>query len=79
MFSIECVHRSWPSVSRWLSRQDYFDKYFRRVPEGSAWQDPDQLESDDPRIPYDVLETNEAENCYRNHVTTLRQQQRRQE
>ena len=64
---------------RWLCRQDYFDKYFRRVPDGSSWQESDQLDSDDPRIPYDVLETNEAENCYRNHVTTLRQKQRRHE
>ncbi len=66
-------------MTRWLSRQDYFDTYFRVLPSESTWQDADQLESDDARIPLDVLHTNEAENCYRSHVTALRQQHRRKE
>ncbi len=41
--------------------------------------DPDLLESNDPRIPVDVLEANDAEDCFRQHVNNLRQQHKRQE
>ena len=64
---------------RWFQRQDFFEKYFVVIPEDGSWMDPDYLESDDPRIPVDVLDANDAEDCFRQHVTSLRQQYKRQE
>lgn len=37
------------------------------------------VENNDSRIPYDVLDTSDAETVYKNHVNVLQQEQKRLE
>ena len=64
---------------RWIQRQDHFDQCFVNIPEGGPWQQSDYIESNNERIPFDLLESNEAENCFRDHVNMLRAEHKRSE
>ena len=80
MCHIHVVHcRSWPSVCRWLQRQDVFDQLFVVTSEELPWHCSDLIDSDDPRIPFDLLDCPAAETCFRNHVNALRAEQKRTE
>ena len=70
------VRRSWFSVRTWLRSQSFFNDYFVQLPsEQVPWHSRDaMLDSDDTRIPYDLLESGEADTVYRNHVTKLREE-----
>ena len=71
--------RSWPACQRWLSSQDYFHDLFLQRQDGLPWQQTDVIESPDTRIPFDLLESADAENVYRNHVNVLRAEYHRNE
>ena len=79
-----CVYilfpRSWPTTLRWLQRQDFFSTYFIEIPEGQSWWEPEFLESQEERIPLELLErSTEAETVFQTHVTALRQHHKRTE
>ena len=65
---------------RWLPRQDFYERYFVNVgDEETPWYLTDILESNETRIPFDLLDSEEAEICFRNHVNVLRQHHKRSE
>ena len=72
-------NRSWPSTLRWLRRHDHFDRHFVILPEERRWCDLDFLESSNEHIPFDLLDGNDAEAVYRNHVNALRVEYKRTE
>lgn len=59
-----------------------FGHYFYNPPDDMPWTECD-LEDDEGqeerRIPYDVLETGEAETVFKNHASALQQEQKRLE
>jgi len=63
----------------WLQRQDFFSQYFVLVPGGCSWTDPMFLESQDDRIPSDLLQSHESETVFRNYVHILRLENRKME
>jgi len=63
----------------WLQRQEFFSQYFILVPDGCSWTDPVLLESQDDRIPSDLLQSQEAETVFRNYVHILRLEHRKME
>ena len=77
------VHRSWPNVQRWLRAQPYFSDYFLEPTPGLPWHQTDVIDTTDAgadeRIPFDALDSVEADSVYRAHVTRLRDECRRNE
>ena len=63
----------------WLQRQDFFSDYFVVPPPDQTWKDEPLLDSGDDRLPWDLVQTNEAELVYRNHLNVLRAERRRLE
>ena len=79
------IYRSWPSILRWLLRQDYYTKYFIQLPEDDCpWYLGNYVErsaapGEDLAIPHDLLDSPDAELVFREHVDTLRAEYRRTE
>ncbi|KAK4312268.1 hypothetical protein Pmani_016281 [Petrolisthes manimaculis] len=62
----------WLSIQQRISEHPEFDQYFLRVNEDVHWsENTDLLDSPDTRIPFEVLDSNEAETVFRNHVNAL--------
>lgn len=55
-----------------------FNQFFFECPEDMSWMELDETQ-DEGRIPYDVLETIEAETVFKNHLNVLQQEQKRLE
>nr|XP_018903141.1 PREDICTED: rho GTPase-activating protein 190 isoform X3 [Bemisia tabaci] len=72
----------WPSVQQHIKEHPDFGHYFYNPPDDMPWTECD-LEDDEGqeerRIPYDVLETGEAETVFKNHASALQQEQKRLE
>ena len=66
-------------VQKEIQNHEEFDKYFMEAPEDMPWTELDLIETTDERIPYDLLDTAEAETAFKNHINGLKQQQRRLE
>ncbi|XP_011497182.1 PREDICTED: rho GTPase-activating protein 190 [Ceratosolen solmsi marchali] len=73
------INEEWSSVQQFIKRHPDFDRYFYECPEDLPWIDYDFGENNTSKIPYDVLETSEAETVFKNHVNVLQQEQRRLE
>lgn len=71
--------RSWYAMLMWLQRQEFFSEYFVVPPPDLTWKDEPLVDSDDDRLPWDLVQTNEAELVYRNHLNVLRAERRRLE
>jgi hypothetical protein len=71
--------REWSCVQQYIKDHPDFDRYFYECPEDIPWIDYDFGENNTSKIPYDVLETPEAETVFKNHVNVLQQEQRRLE
>jgi hypothetical protein len=56
-----------------------FNQYFYECPEGIPWTEYDPDEGNETRIPYDALDTSEAEKTYKSHISGLQQEQKRLE
>ncbi|RWS16264.1 rho GTPase-activating protein 190-like protein, partial [Dinothrombium tinctorium] len=68
----------WDSVKVKLRNHPDFDQYF--VYNGDRhWQEADLLESSDTRIPFDLLDAPEAEQCFLDHKSNLETEERRKE
>ncbi|KAI4504260.1 hypothetical protein M0802_000731 [Mischocyttarus mexicanus] len=73
------INEEWSSVQQCIKEHPDFHRYFYECPEDIPWIDYDFGENNSTKIPYDVLETPEAETVFKNHVNALQQEQRRLE
>ncbi|XP_014212996.1 rho GTPase-activating protein 190 [Copidosoma floridanum] len=73
------INEEWSNVQQFIKEHPDFDRYFYECPEDIPWIDYDFGENNTSKIPYDVLETPEAETVFKNHVNALQQEQRRLE
>lgn len=73
------ICREWSNVQQYIKEHPDFDRFFYECPEDIPWIDYDFGENNTSKIPYDVLETPEAETVFKNHVNALQQEQRRLE
>ncbi|XP_066996552.2 rho GTPase-activating protein 190 isoform X2 [Anabrus simplex] len=71
--------RDWPAVQLRIKEHPEFNQYFYECPEDIPWTECDMSDSGETRIPYEVLDTSEAETVYKNHVNALQQEQKRLE
>ncbi|XP_025830625.1 rho GTPase-activating protein 190-like isoform X2 [Agrilus planipennis] len=70
----------WPSIQQYLKSHPDFSQYFYECPEDVSWTECElNSDNEDARIPYDVLDTSDAETVYKNHVNVLQQEQKRLE
>ena len=66
------IFRDWLTIQQRISELPDFDRYFIRCNDGIPWtENMDLLDSTDSRIPFDVLDSNEAETVFKNHVNAL--------
>ncbi|XP_059469347.1 rho GTPase-activating protein 190 isoform X14 [Neocloeon triangulifer] len=68
----------WPLVQQHIKDHPDFNQYFFECPEDMSWMELDETQ-DEGRIPYDVLDTIEAETVFKNHLNVLQQEQKRLE
>ncbi|XP_048511917.1 rho GTPase-activating protein 190 isoform X4 [Athalia rosae] len=73
------INEEWSTIQQLIKDHPDFHQYFYECPEDIPWIDYDFGENNGSKIPYDVLETPEAETVFKNHVNALQQEQRRLE
>ncbi|XP_076178702.1 rho GTPase-activating protein 190 isoform X3 [Ptiloglossa arizonensis] len=73
------INEEWSAIQQYIKKHPDFHQYFYECPEDIPWIDCDFGENDEAKIPYDVLETPEAETVFKNHINVLQQEQRRLE
>lgn len=69
----------WATVQRHMQEHPDFHQYFFECPEDIPWTECDLEEIGHNQIPFDVLDSNEAETVYKNHVNALQQDRKRLE
>ncbi|XP_052130418.1 rho GTPase-activating protein 190 isoform X12 [Frankliniella occidentalis] len=69
----------WPSVQQHIKDHPDFSQYFYECPDDLPWTEGDFDDPSETRIPFDVLDTTEAETVFKNHVNALQQEQKRLE
>ncbi|KAK6631018.1 hypothetical protein RUM44_003190 [Polyplax serrata] len=69
----------WATVQRHMQEHPDFHQYFFECPEDIPWTECDLEEIGHNQIPFDVLDSNEAETVYKNHVNALQQDLKRLE
>ncbi|XP_033214904.1 rho GTPase-activating protein 190 isoform X3 [Belonocnema kinseyi] len=73
------INEEWSTIQQYIKEHPDFHQYFYECPEDIPWIDYDFGENNTSKIPYDVLETSEAETVFKNHINQLQQEQRRLE
>ncbi|XP_011307002.1 rho GTPase-activating protein 190 isoform X5 [Fopius arisanus] len=73
------INEEWSTVQQYIKEHPDFHQHFYECPEDISWIDYDFGENNTTKIPYDVLETPEAETVFKNHINALQQEQRRLE
>ncbi|CAH1109193.1 unnamed protein product [Psylliodes chrysocephalus] len=68
----------WPSIQQYLKSHPNFSQYFFERPEDLPWSECLD-DNEETRIPFDVLDTSEAETVFKNYVNVLQQEQKRLE
>ncbi|XP_049781040.1 rho GTPase-activating protein 190 isoform X2 [Schistocerca cancellata] len=71
--------RDWPAVQLRLKEHPDFSQYFYECPDDIPWTECDLTDVSETRIPFEVLDTSEAETVFKNHVNALQQEQKRLE
>ncbi|CAG2055860.1 unnamed protein product [Timema podura] len=71
--------RDWPAVQLRIKEHPDFLQYFYECPEDVTWTECDLNDVSETRIPFDVLDTNEAETVFKNHINALQQEEKRLE
>lgn len=66
-------------MQQFIKEHPDFHQHFYECPEDISWVDYDFGENNTTKIPYEVLETSEAETVFKNHINALQQEQRRLE
>ncbi|XP_034252394.1 rho GTPase-activating protein 190 isoform X12 [Thrips palmi] len=69
----------WESVQQHIKDHPDYTQYFYECPDELPWTEGDFDDPSETRIPFDVLDTNEAETVFKNHVNALQQEQKRLE
>lgn len=74
------IDGDWNAVRSYIKNHIDFEQYFFEC-EQAPWTDLSDVSEceDETRIPFDVLDTNDAENVFKNHVSALQQEQKRLE
>ncbi|KAI1280709.1 Rho GTPase-activating protein [Halotydeus destructor] len=77
----ECIgeNSDWITVKNLLKHHPDYDQYFLENPPHVLWYEVDLNETNDTRIPVDLLETPEAENYYYEHKRALESEDKRKE
>ncbi|XP_043283459.1 rho GTPase-activating protein 190 isoform X4 [Venturia canescens] len=73
------INEEWSTVQQYIKEHPDFHQHFYECPEDISWIDYDFGENNSTKVPYDVLETPEAETVFKNHINALQQEQRRLE
>lgn len=76
--SVVDTDTEWNAVIHWLRTNMDFSQFFFEN-ENSSWADLSDDEENENRIPFDVLQTEEAEAVFRNHINVLQREQKRLE
>ncbi|GFT88469.1 rho GTPase-activating protein 190 [Nephila pilipes] len=69
----------WESVRVKLQQHPDFSQYFLESPDEQPWQESDLVDSNETRIPLDILDSSEAEACFEEHKAALEAEERRKE
>lgn len=69
----------WTSIQQYLKSHPNFSQYFFERPEDLPWSECLGEDNEETRIPFDVLDTSEAETVFKNHINVLQQEQKRLE
>lgn len=74
------IDEDWNSVRNYLKNHIDFEHYFFECNQ-AAWTELSDVSDaeDETRMPFDVLDTTEAETVFKNHVNALQQEQKRLE
>lgn len=71
--------REWQNVRIKLQQHPDFNQYFLESPDEQPWQESDLVDSNETRIPLDILDSSEAEACFEEHKAALEAEERRKE
>ncbi|KAJ8927325.1 hypothetical protein NQ314_020223 [Rhamnusium bicolor] len=69
----------WTSIQQYLKSHPNFSQYFFERSEDLPWSECLGEDNEETRIPFDVLDTSEAETVFKNHINVLQQEQKRLE
>ncbi|CAL1291980.1 unnamed protein product [Larinioides sclopetarius] len=69
----------WETVRVKLQQHPDFSQYFLESPDEQPWQESDLVDSNETRIPLDILDSSEAEACFEEHKAALEAEERRKE
>lgn len=78
----DVAERSWPSVQRLIQSHPDFSSHFIQVCQaGESWKQTEDFldDKEESRIPFDLLTSPEAEDCFRSYLHELRNQQRKKQ
>ena len=75
--SLELYHWNWQNCQKAIRKHKEFSKWMIVLPTETAWNESDHLLSDDLRIPFDVLETEDAGKVFELHVGKLKAAEKR--
>ncbi|CAH1985676.1 unnamed protein product [Acanthoscelides obtectus] len=69
----------WTSIQQYIKNHPNFSQYFYERPEDLPWTECLGEDNQETRIPFDILDTSEAETVFKNHINVLQQEQKRLE
>ncbi|XP_041466502.1 rho GTPase-activating protein 35-like isoform X9 [Lytechinus variegatus] len=72
--------RDWTECRMLLPQMAHFDEWFIILPQDQTWRESEYIDTDELRIPYDLLEGYEVEceNCFQDHVNRLNAAKRKE-
>lgn len=73
------IYSEWETVRVKLQQHPDFSQYFLESPDEQPWQESDLVDSNETRIPLDILDSSEAEACFEEHKASLETEDRRKE
>ncbi|ESO97484.1 hypothetical protein LOTGIDRAFT_115014 [Lottia gigantea] len=74
--------KSWSTIQKFVEEHEDFSRYFLHVieDEEDTWKYHDKfIDSNEVRLPFDLLNTPEGDTCYRNQLNELQVQHRKRE
>ncbi|XP_063957287.1 rho GTPase-activating protein 5-like isoform X13 [Lytechinus pictus] len=72
--------RDWTECRMLLPQMAHFEEWFIILPQDQTWRESEYIDTDELRIPYDLLEGYEVEceNCFQDHVNRLNAAKRKE-
>lgn len=71
--SLDSLQQDWAKCQSVIKDHQHFDKWFVQLSNGSSWQDSENLITTTFLVPFDVLDSDEAELCFTKHVEKLKE------